>query len=223
MPSGELFHRAGPGTQDPMLEPSASNVKQNSPIPSYLLLLLLALELVCFAAQNTAAVTVREIESAFVSPPPAITSPDELIAQRLLFSREMGHIGLSFLALGEIITQVSRFPVESELTLGQLVWLQPTLEAPSCFCTSCFNLFLVSHHLLWLCSPVGTRVWHLHCPQAAHLPLVTAPSSPHLLPCLPSAKDQIFASAPPLKPDDVERGTGRGWAVMLRLLCKCRV
>lgn len=132
VPSGELFHRAGHGTQDPMLELSASNVKQNSPIPSYFLLLLLALELVCFAAQNTAAVTVREIESAFVSPPPPITSPDELIAQRLLFSREMGHIGLSFLVLGEINPGFS-FPSRVRAHLGTACLIATNPRSPVLF------------------------------------------------------------------------------------------
>lgn len=131
VPSGELFHRAGPGTQDPMLELSTSNMKQNSPIASYLLLLLLALGFVCFVAQNTTAVTVRAIESIFISPlpPPPITSPDELIAQRLLFSREMGYIGLKFLVLREINPGFS-FHSWVRAHLGTAcLWLQATLEA----------------------------------------------------------------------------------------------
>lgn len=85
------------------------------------------------------------------------------------------------------------FPNQARALLGTVCFgSEPTLGATSCFRTSCFNLFLASHHLLRLLPPPGIRAGSPCCPQAVHfhwqqllplqvpLPILPAPKTKSL-------------------------------------------
>lgn len=153
--------------------------------------------------------------------------PGYLIVWRLLFSGEMGHVGLNLLTVRKEINTGFSFPNELRALLGTVFfWFEPTLDATSSFCTSCFNLFLVSHHLLLPLSPLGIRALYTCCPRAVHLPLVAIPSLSDITAHPSLLQRPNLCPCPPTFPAHETKWCWKGKlisrvsAVTLKLLCK---
>lgn len=94
--------------------------------------------------------TQREL----IPPPPAPPSA----TPQVIWALERWGTQLQFPRVEEEMSAGFSFPNQARALLGTICFgSEPTLGATSCFRTSCFNLFLVSHHLLRLLPPPGIR------------------------------------------------------------------